>query len=95
MLHISSNNKVNTHCAKNVRFPALIRTEWFSLVMLDSGQVRTFEEVATAKIAALPAASEEVHIALGRPAKNVEGEIMGNGLGNSNVKQMMELQKMT
>ena len=63
--------------------------------MLDSGQVRTFEEVATAWVAALPAASEDVHIALGRPAKNVEGEIMGNGLGNSNVKQMMELQKMT
>ena len=54
-------NKVNTHCDRNARFPALIRIEWFSLVMLDSGQVRTFEEVATAWVAALPAASEEVH----------------------------------
>ena len=56
--------------------------------------MRTLEEVATAWVAALP-----LHLrtctALGRPAKNVEGEIMGNGLGNSNVKQMMELQKMT
>ena len=40
----------------------MIRIEGFSLVMLDSGQVRIFEEVATAWVAALPAASEDVHL---------------------------------